>query len=267
MRRHRHWQTPRAGAGTDVLLDVRLLETTRLRGFVDLARATRSARDGMLAAGRFRLADARIRGTDNRIRSHSVRALMRSSEGLSNAAIAARLFVNARTVEAHTKQIFQKLGIHADSYFNRCVLAVLAYLRSPTSPARSQPTGRGRLSALIDPTHVEVNGEVEVGEASLSDVVEGPLRAAGCPNLRHSRDSSLTGASDPTWVRRGQRHRGQLDGDGKRHARGGRMSETCLARRRIVGHGWIPPQSLAASTPRPNGFLVCASWVRAWRWA
>jgi DNA-binding NarL/FixJ family response regulator len=55
------------------------------------------------------------------------------AEGLSNAAIASRLFVTERTVEAHSKQIFQKLGIVADPASNRRVLAVLAYLRSPTT--------------------------------------------------------------------------------------------------------------------------------------
>jgi DNA-binding NarL/FixJ family response regulator len=53
------------------------------------------------------------------------------AEGLSNSAIAARLYVTERTVEAHTKQIFQKLVIEADPGSNRRVLAVLAYLRSP----------------------------------------------------------------------------------------------------------------------------------------
>jgi DNA-binding NarL/FixJ family response regulator len=52
------------------------------------------------------------------------------AEGLANRAIAARLFVTERTVEAHVKQIFMKLGLGVDADSHRRVLAVLAYLRS-----------------------------------------------------------------------------------------------------------------------------------------
>src|SRR5262249_16104167 len=62
-------------------------------------------------------------------REREVLALI--AEGLSNRAIAARLFVTERTVEAHVKQIFLKLGLNTDPDSHRRVLAVLAYLRSP----------------------------------------------------------------------------------------------------------------------------------------
>jgi DNA-binding NarL/FixJ family response regulator len=52
------------------------------------------------------------------------------AEGMSNSAIAARLFVTERTVEAHIKQIFLKLGLAESREQHRRVLAVLAFLRA-----------------------------------------------------------------------------------------------------------------------------------------
>jgi DNA-binding NarL/FixJ family response regulator len=57
-------------------------------------------------------------------------ALELVAEGLSNKAIAARLVVTERTVEAHVKQIFTKLRLDANPESHRRVLAVLAYLRA-----------------------------------------------------------------------------------------------------------------------------------------
>jgi DNA-binding NarL/FixJ family response regulator len=51
------------------------------------------------------------------------------AEGMSNRAIAARLFVTERTVEAHVTQIFQKLRLPESPDQHRRVLAVLAFLR------------------------------------------------------------------------------------------------------------------------------------------
>jgi DNA-binding NarL/FixJ family response regulator len=61
-------------------------------------------------------------------RERGVLALV--AEGLSNREIGRRLFITERTVEAHVKQIFQKLGLGQAPETNRRVLAVLAFLRS-----------------------------------------------------------------------------------------------------------------------------------------
>jgi DNA-binding NarL/FixJ family response regulator len=66
-------------------------------------------------------------------REREVLALV--AEGLSNGEIGRRLFITERTVEAHVKQIFQKLGIGRAPEANRRVLAVLAFLRSNAPPA------------------------------------------------------------------------------------------------------------------------------------
>jgi DNA-binding NarL/FixJ family response regulator len=60
-------------------------------------------------------------------RERDVLAVM--AEGMSNAAISARLVVSVKTVESHIANIFSKLGLHDDPSGNRRVLAVLAALR------------------------------------------------------------------------------------------------------------------------------------------
>jgi DNA-binding NarL/FixJ family response regulator len=52
------------------------------------------------------------------------------AEGMSNRAIAARLYVTERTVEAHVTQIFQKLHLPESPDQHRRVLAVLTFLRA-----------------------------------------------------------------------------------------------------------------------------------------
>jgi DNA-binding NarL/FixJ family response regulator len=61
-------------------------------------------------------------------RERQVLALM--AEGRSNKAICAQLFLSPKTIEAHVKHIFQKLGLDESADDHRRVLAVLAYLRS-----------------------------------------------------------------------------------------------------------------------------------------
>ena len=50
------------------------------------------------------------------------------AKGLSNAAIAERLFVSQRAIEKHINSIFAKLGLTPESATHRRVRAVLLYL-------------------------------------------------------------------------------------------------------------------------------------------
>jgi DNA-binding NarL/FixJ family response regulator len=60
-------------------------------------------------------------------RERDVLALM--AEGRSNTTIAEQLMISPRTLEAHIRQVFQKLDIAESPDSNRRVLAVLRYLR------------------------------------------------------------------------------------------------------------------------------------------
>jgi DNA-binding NarL/FixJ family response regulator len=64
-------------------------------------------------------------------REREVLALV--AEGLSNKAIAERLFVAERAVETHVKQIFMKLRLDPSADTHRRVLAVLACLRAESA--------------------------------------------------------------------------------------------------------------------------------------
>ena len=64
-------------------------------------------------------------------REREVLALM--AEGRSNTAIAQQLTMGDRTLEAHVRQIFQKLDLPPSADDHRRVLAVVRYLQSQGS--------------------------------------------------------------------------------------------------------------------------------------
>jgi len=114
--------------GTGYLLKDRVSD---LEGFRDAIRRVGeggSAIDPEVIAqlvGRRRDTDPIAELTD---REREVLALM--AEGCSNKAIGASLFLSEKTVEAHVRGIFGKLGLLPAPDDNRRVLAVLAFLRS-----------------------------------------------------------------------------------------------------------------------------------------
>jgi DNA-binding NarL/FixJ family response regulator len=80
-------------------------------------------------------------------RERQVLALM--AEGRSNQGICDRLFLSHKTVEAHVKHIFAKLGLEESPDNDRRVLAVIAYLRSSTGCHRAGWRG----GHVLDPAH------------------------------------------------------------------------------------------------------------------
>jgi DNA-binding NarL/FixJ family response regulator len=115
-----------AAAGFGYLLKDRILD---VEDFLDaLVRVGRggSALDPVVVGALLR--DGRRGSPLERLseRERSVLELM--AQGLSNAAIAGRLWVTERTVESHVGAVFDKLGLVAVSGENRRVRAVITYL-------------------------------------------------------------------------------------------------------------------------------------------
>jgi DNA-binding NarL/FixJ family response regulator len=61
--------------------------------------------------------------------------LAEMATGLSNAAIAKKLYMSERAVEKHITSVFQKLRLSEEGTLNRRVSAVLAYLRAGGRPS------------------------------------------------------------------------------------------------------------------------------------
>ena len=76
------------------------------------------------------LIDAREEGPLARLSDRELDVLRLMAEGLTNSGIAGRLFLSARTVEAHVGNLMTKLDIPGSDERHRRVLAVLSYLRA-----------------------------------------------------------------------------------------------------------------------------------------
>jgi DNA-binding NarL/FixJ family response regulator len=143
----------RARPGTGVLVLSQHIETTHVVELVTLGGFGYLLKDRVLAVPEFLEAAERVarggsaldpqvvgRLLDNNSaggvldhlsgREREVLALM--AEGLTNSAIAARLFVSERTVEAHVRHVLTKLDIPDTKDGHRRVLAVLAHVGANT---------------------------------------------------------------------------------------------------------------------------------------
>lgn len=120
------------GAGVGYLLKERVADAGELADAVRRVARGGSAIDPQVVA---RMLERKWTQTAlDRLSSREREVLALMAEGRSNAALAKRLFLNAKTVESHITSIFSKLDLLPEPEHHRRVLAVLTYLH----------TGRGQ---------------------------------------------------------------------------------------------------------------------------
>ena len=113
-------------AGVGYLIKERVLEPEVLTDALRRVRAGQTVVDPTIVAQML----SRLRRNDplHRLSDREREVLSLVAEGLSNIAIARRLFITTRTVEWHVSSLFSKLDITEGPDHHRRVLAVLAFL-------------------------------------------------------------------------------------------------------------------------------------------
>jgi serine/threonine-protein kinase len=110
------------------LLKDRIFETAQLTDAIERVIAGGVVVDPALVA---QLLDRRRRANPlDALTSREREVLALMAEGLTERGIAQRLFVTPKTVETHTRHIFQKLSLRESALDNKRVHAVLTYLRA-----------------------------------------------------------------------------------------------------------------------------------------
>lgn len=116
--------------GFGYLVKDRVLDTDTFLEQIETVGAGGTAIDLAVVDGHLRREGGRL-GT---LTDREVEVLSRLASGRSNAGIAADLVISRRTVDAHLRSIFDKLGITTEPDDNQRVLAVLTWLAGIPTP-------------------------------------------------------------------------------------------------------------------------------------
>ena len=116
-----------AQPGFGYLLKDRVFEVDEFLDAAQRVAGGGSALDPKVVAA---LVAAQVEGPLAQLSARELDVLRLMAEGLTNSGIASRLFLSARTVEAHVGNLMTKLDITDSDERHRRVLAVLSYLRA-----------------------------------------------------------------------------------------------------------------------------------------